>query len=55
MSPIKGRSVMDINASVTNNNEIMNDLLPMHGLSGCDTVAAYYGVGKGSALRVLKS
>ena len=29
VSPIKGRSVIDINVSVTNNDEIMSDLLPM--------------------------
>jgi len=55
VSPIRGRSVIDINASVANNEEIMEDLLPMHGLSGCDTVAPYFGIGKGVALRVLRS
>ena len=32
----------------------MSELLPAHALTGCDTVACYYGVGKGTALKVLK-
>jgi hypothetical protein len=32
----------------------MNDLLAMYGLSGCDTVAPYYGIGKAVAFRVLR-
>jgi hypothetical protein len=46
--------VVDINASIVSNHEIMNDLLALHGLSGCDTVALYYGIGKSAAFRVLK-
>ncbi len=52
---IKGRSVININASVANNDEIMEILLAMHDLSGCDTVAPFFGIGKGVALRVLRS
>lgn len=55
VSPIKGRSVIDINATVAKNDDIMEDLLAMHGISGCDTVAPYYGIGKGVPLRVLRS
>lgn len=32
----------------------VNELLPAHALTGCDTVACCYGVGKGTALKVLK-
>ncbi|KAG1655292.1 hypothetical protein GQR58_024612 [Nymphon striatum] len=35
--------------------EIANDLLAAHGLTGCDTVASCYGIGKGVALKVLRS
>ena len=55
VAPIKGRSVIDINASVGTNDDIMGDLLFMHGLTGCDTVAPYFGIGKGVALRALRT
>ena len=32
----------------------MPDLMAIDGLSGCDTVAPYYGIGKGGALKVLR-
>ena len=54
-SPIRGRTVIDINASVVKHQEIMHDLLAAHGLTGCDTVAMYHGIGKGIALKVLRS
>ena len=38
-----------------NNVEIMEDLLTMNGLSGCNTVAPYFGIRKGVTLRVLRS
>ena len=34
---------------------IIPDLLAAHGLTGCDTVATYFGIGKAAALRVLTS
>ena len=33
--------------------DIIPDLLAAHGLTGCDTVATYFGIGKAAALRVL--
>ena len=33
----------------------MKELLPAHALSGCDTVACYFGVGKGSVVNGLKA
>ena len=33
----------------------MGDLLAAYGLTGCDTVATYHGIGKGVALKVLRS
>ena len=55
VSPIRGRSVIDINESVDKNRAIMGDLLAAHGLTGCDKVATYHGIGKGVALKVLRS
>ena len=37
ISPIRGRTVIDINASVDKNPADMEDILAAHGLSGCDT------------------
>jgi hypothetical protein len=47
-SPIKGRTVIDISTSAKKHSRIISDLLLAHALSGCDTVACYYGIGKGS-------
>ena len=57
VSPIRGRTVIDIrvNESVAKNRAIMGELLAAHGLTGSDTVAKYHGIGKGVALKVLRS
>ena len=55
VSPIRGRTVIDINESVDKNRAIMGDLLPAHDLTICDTVATYHGIRKGVALKVLRS
>jgi len=55
VSPIHGRAVIDINATVDQHREIIPDLLATHGLTGCDTVATYFGIGKAVALRVLRA
>ncbi len=47
--------MIDINESVDKNRAIMGDLLAEHDLTGCDTVATYRGIGKGVALKVLRS
>ncbi len=44
--PIRGRTVIDINASTDKNRAIMDDLLAVHVLTDCDTVAMYHGTGK---------
>ena len=54
-SPIRERTVIDINASVDKNRTIMDNLLAAHGLTGCDTVAMYHGIGKGVTLKVLRT
>ena len=45
-SPIHGRSVIE---------QIAHDLLACHALSGCDTVACYFGIGKVKALKTLRA
>ena len=55
VSPIRGRAVIDINATVDLHRDIIPDLLAAHGLTDCDTVATYFGIGKAAALRVLTS
>ena len=51
VSPIRGRAVIDINATVDLPRDIIPDLLTAHGL----TVATYFGNGKAAALRILAS
>ena len=51
--PIRGRVVIDINATVDLPRDIIPDLLAAHGLTECDTVATYFGIGKVAALRSL--
>ena len=56
VSPIRGRTCIDINATVEKHRSLMHDLLlAAHGLTGCDTVATYHGIGKGVALKTLKT
>ncbi len=54
-SPIRGWSVIGINVSTDKNRAIMDDLLAVHGLTGCDTVATYHRIGKGVTLKILRS
>ena len=54
-SPIHGRSVIDICRTVKNEEQIAHDLLACHALSGCDTVACYFGIGKVKALKTLRA
>ena len=53
-SPIKERTVIDIQATAEKHRSIMPSLLACHALSGCDTLAVCFGVGKGKMLTVLK-
>ena len=54
-SPIKGRTVVDIGKTVQKHSEIVEGILPVHALSGCDTVASYFGIGKATVLKTLRS
>ena len=52
VSPIADRSIIDVRASVEKNRNITG-VLAMHALTGTDTVAATYDIGKKSALKAL--
>ncbi len=54
-SPIKDRVVVDIAKTVDKHRAIIPELLPAHALSGCDTVACCYGIGKGTVLKTVQS
>ena len=45
------RGVIDIDVTVEKNRSIIPGLLTAHALSGCDTVASYYGISKRKVLR----
>lgn len=49
-----GRSVIDNNASAEKHKDIIPDLLGAHTITGCDTVAATFGIGKLTGIKVLK-
>jgi hypothetical protein len=54
-SPIKDRAMVDIGKTVDKHREIIPEILPAHALSGCDTVACCFGIGKGTILKVVRS
>ena len=49
-SPIHGRSCIDIKETALKHAKIIPELLALHALSGCDTVAETYGIGKTKAI-----
>ena len=54
-SLIKERTVIDIQTTVKKNKDILPGILASHALSGCDTVAACFGIGKGKMIKTLTS
>lgn len=54
-SPRKERVIADIKATLASQTDIVKHLLPAHAISGCDTVASYHGIGKGSVIKALKA
>lgn len=54
-SPVQGRAVIDIDATMRENLSIIPSLLAAHALTGCDTVASQYGIGKGIMLKILRA
>lgn len=51
-SPIKGRSCIDIKETSHIHSDIVPSVLALHALTGCDSVAATYGIGKTKAIKV---
>ena len=49
-SPIEGRDCYDIKATVIKHPETVSKILSIHALSGCDTAAATYSIGKKTAV-----
>ncbi len=45
-SPIRDRAIVDIGKTVERHRDIVPEILPAHALSGCDTVACCFGIGK---------
>ena len=54
VSPIQGRSMLDINASAEKHIAVLPDFLAGHCLSGCESVASHFGIGKGITPKVLR-
>ena len=50
----KGRGVIDIIATANECEKIYPDILAFHARSGCDTVAAFHGIGKPTALNTVR-
>ena len=53
-SPIQVRSCIDIKETARQNTSIITNLASPSGLTGCDSVAATYGVGKTKAIAVAR-
>ena len=53
-SPVHRRQTTDIRGTAKEQANILPNLLAAHGLSGCDTVAPCYGIGKMKILKTLK-
>ena len=49
------RTLIDIGACVESHKGIIPELLGAHALTGCDTVAQCFGIGKATAMKILKS
>ena len=47
--------MVDISKTVVKHSEIVEGILLVHALSGCDTVDSYFGIGKATVLKTLRS
>ncbi|KAG0714433.1 hypothetical protein GWK47_014176 [Chionoecetes opilio] len=54
-SPIKDRAIVDIGKTVEKHIDIIPEILAAHALSGCDTIACCFGIGKSPVLKVVRS
>ena len=52
-SPVKDRATKDIKSTITANKDIIIDLPAAHALSGSDTTACHYGIGKTTVVNIL--
>ena len=50
-----GRLLVDTGATAKKHDTIIKQLPAAHALSGCDTVAQLFGIGKGTVLKILRS
>ena len=48
------KTLISIRRTVERNRDLVPSLIPLHALTGCDTVPMLYGIGKAKALAVLK-
>ena len=55
MCGTSSRRVIDIKATTEKHSTIVDQLLSVQALSGCDTVSQMYGIGKGTVLKVIRS
>ncbi len=53
-SPIHGRSCIDVKETVRKHCTMIPEILALHALTGCNSVAASYGIGKKTAITVVK-
>ena len=53
-NPLFTEDKLDIRATAKEHPNILPNLLAAHGISGCDTVAPCYGIGKVKMLKTLK-
>ena len=54
-SPVEERVTIDIKGTAIEHRNIIPDLLAAHALSGCNTTACYFGIGKGTLVKTLKT
>ena len=47
------RKIININETIIQHRSIIPSLLPMHSLSGCDTVPKHFNIGKTTGIKVL--
>ena len=51
---VKGRSIIDIGATVRKHPTKIKNILPAHAISGCDSVCKFMGIGKPKALAAME-
>ena len=54
-SPVKDRATIDIKSTVSANKYIVLDLPAAHALSGSDTTACHYNIGKSTVVNILRT